>query len=231
MAIDAQPAALDVQAPQNGRRFAGKALLAALVLTLLAAMLYRHKTALEQWLERSSFGRRVRLAIRVLGSTAATRDLVAADEKLDDLPVMPMRLPKCRAVDVVVELDGEAMQVVLPDTDALESLGDLKSAICAVLVEADLEAADVPSEWLGGDLQSMVVRCRDSDGDAVVLEDDDSFVAMRKELHGVHVSHRPANMQKSRGLRCAAPPRAAKLEMDGDSRSASARRDLAASMD
>ena len=137
------------------------------------------------------------MAIRVLGSTAATRDLVVADEKLDDLPVMPMRLPKCRAVDVVAELDGEAMQVVLPDTDALESLGDLKSAICAVLVEADL-AADVPSEWLGGDPQSMVVRCRDSDGDAVVLEDDDSLLRC-KELHGVHVSHRPARMQKSRG--------------------------------
>lgn len=231
LAVDAQQATLDAPTPQHGRRSAGTALLAALLLALVAAMLHRHKTALEQWLEGSSFGRRVRLASRLLGSTAATRDLVAADEKVDDLPVMPMRTSKRRTVDVLVELDGEAAEVILPDAEALESLVDLKSAICAVLVEANLEAADVPTEWLGGDLQSMVVRCRDQDGDAVVLEDDDSFTAMRGELHGVHVSHRPARMQRSRGLRGAAPPRAARLEMDGDSRSASARRDLVASMD
>ena len=228
MAVDAQ---LDAPAPQHGRKSVGTALLAALVLALIAAMVHRHKTAIEQWLEGSSLGRRVRLAMRVLGSTAATRDLVAAEEKVDDLPVVPMRPPKHRALNVVVELDGEAAQVIVPGAEALESLNELKSAICAVLVEANLEAADVPSEWLGGDLQSMVVRCRDQDGDAVALEDDDSFNAVRGELCGVHVAHRPTRMQKSRSLRSAAPPRAARLEMDGDSRSASARRDLASSMD
>ena len=138
--------------------------------------------------------------------------LVATDEpvmKMDtDVPVTT----KCESdVSVEIELTNYAAQIYLPhESGARGCLFDLKLAImeAALLVrsvtgaplsshthallgvygrQADPESESLPTQWLGGDFDSMVVHCDDLKGDEALLTDA-NFQRFRTSLSDLRVS-------------------------------------------
>ena len=131
----------------------------------------------------------IRLSLSVmLSGGRASRELVATDE-----PVMKMEadVPASTAceseVSVEIELKDYATQIYLQPGAQTTRLLDLKLAIMEAALLADPESDSLPTQWLAGDLDSMVVHCNDPKGGEALLTDA-NYRRFRASLRELRVS-------------------------------------------
>ena len=136
----------------------------------------------------------IRLSLSVmLSGGRASRELVATDE-----PVMKMEadVPASTAceseVSVEVELKDYATQIYLQPGAQTTRLLDLKLAIMEAALLADPESDSLPTQWLAGDLDSMVVHCDGPKGGEALLTDA-NYPRFRASLRELRVSQSVVN--------------------------------------
>ena len=136
----------------------------------------------------------IRLSLRVmLSSGRATRELVATDEPVMKMDADVPASTACESeVSVEIELKDYATQIYLQPGAQTTRLLDLKLAIMEAALLADPESDSLPTQWLAGDLDSMVVHCDDPKGGEALLTDA-NYQRFRASLRELRVSQSVVN--------------------------------------